>query len=193
MPYCIGALEEYIAIGSSDGSVRIFDSHTENELKILCHKDMKSNPVYCLDLQRVKGQNTLYVIAGHQKGNTVLYEIKGLPKFVNQSNNLLNVNLITSKHLKTVSDIHQGQVIQVKFYGEFKKDARYINVVSCDINGTVYLSRYFDNVLGYTCNKQCFWRKRLNGPAYTVCPLFYDFERYFDNHLGTFNKESNPY
>jgi len=61
--------------------------------------------------------------------------------------------MITTKHLKTVSDIHQGQVIQVKFYGEFKKEARYINVVSCDINGTVYLSRYFDNVLGYTCNK----------------------------------------
>ena len=84
-------------------------------------------------------------------------------------------------------------MIQVKFFGEFRKDTKFINVVSCDINGTVYLSRYNDNVLGYTCNKQCFWRKRLNGPAYVISPLFYDFDKYFDNQIGTFNKDSNPY
>ena len=84
-------------------------------------------------------------------------------------------------------------MIQVKFFGEFRKDTRFINVVSCDINGTVYLSRYSDNVLGYTCNKQCFWRKRLNGPAYVVSPLFYDFDKFFDNQIGTFNTDSNPY
>ena len=29
VPYCIGALEDFIAIGSSDGSIKLFDSNTE--------------------------------------------------------------------------------------------------------------------------------------------------------------------
>lgn len=33
VPYCIAAIEDFIAIGSSDGSVRIFDANTETELK----------------------------------------------------------------------------------------------------------------------------------------------------------------
>jgi hypothetical protein len=81
--------------------------------------------------------------------------------------------MITFRTLKTVTDTHTGQLIQVKFYGDFKDGSRNINVVSCDIHGVVYLSRYFDNVIGYACNKQCFWRKRLNGPAYVISPLYY--------------------
>ena len=79
--------------------------------------------MYSVDIKRVKGSNLLYVIAGHAKGNVALYEIKGLPKFASgQNSNLLNN--ISSKHLKTISDTHTGQVIQVKFYGEFRKDTR---------------------------------------------------------------------
>lgn len=81
VPYCISALEEFIAIGSSDGSVRLFDSQTQVEIRTLFHKDLKSNPVYSLDIQRPKGQNLLHVVSGHSKGQTVLYEIKGIPKF----------------------------------------------------------------------------------------------------------------
>ena len=78
-----------------------------------------------------------------------LYEVKGLPKFERKT--LMNV--VSFRHLKTVSDTHMGQIIQVKFYGDFKQQARSVSVVSCDINGIVYLSRYTENVLGYTCNK----------------------------------------
>ncbi len=37
IPYSIAALEDLIAIGSSDGSIRLFDD-TEQELKILTDK-----------------------------------------------------------------------------------------------------------------------------------------------------------
>lgn len=53
----------------------------------------------------------------------------------------------------------------------------------------MYLSRYFDNVIGYACNKQCFWRKRLNGPAYVICPLFYS-EQAPDARSGS---EASPF
>lgn len=123
-----------------------------------------------MDLKRVRGSNMLYIIAGHAKGQVVLYEVKGLP--LNDKKKL--INMISFRTLKTIQDTHNGQIIQVKFYGDFNNTTKYLNVVSCDINGTVYLCRYFDNVLGYTCNKQCFWRKRLNGPAYVISPLYYE-------------------
>ena len=123
----------------------------------------------CLDIKRIKGDNLLHVIAGHAKGQVILYEVKGLPK--HEKKKLLN--MITFRILKTVTDTHHGQVIQVKFYGDFRHDAKQIHVASCDIHGVVYLSKYYDNVIGYACNKQCFWRKRLNGPAYIIAPLFY--------------------
>jgi hypothetical protein len=34
VPFCIAALEDYVAIGSSDGSVRLFDSQ-ETEIRVL--------------------------------------------------------------------------------------------------------------------------------------------------------------
>lgn len=68
VPYCIAALEDFIAIGSSDGSVRLFDAHTESELKIITTKEVKGCAVTCLDIKRVKGDNLLHVIAGHAKG-----------------------------------------------------------------------------------------------------------------------------
>jgi len=105
VPYCIGALEDFIAIGSSDGSVRLFDQKDETEIKILTTKDMKQNAVYSLDIKRAKGSNLINVVAGHHKGQVVLYEIKGLPKFESGSNTNL-LNSITFKHLKTISDTH---------------------------------------------------------------------------------------
>ena len=82
--------------------------------------------------------------------------------------------MITFRTLKTVSDVHQGQIVQVKFYGDFSQNAKNVQAVSCDVHGVVYLLRYFDNILTYNCNKQCFWKSRLNGPAYVISPLFFD-------------------
>ena len=102
MPYCIAALEDFIAIGSSDGSVRLFDSHNETELKVIQANNMKNNAVTCVDIKRVKGNNLLHIIVGHAKGQVVLFEVKGLPKY--DKKKLLN--LITFRVLKTVSDTH---------------------------------------------------------------------------------------
>ena len=102
-----------------------------------------------MDLKRVRGSNMLYIIAGHAKGQVILYEVKGLPR--NDKKKL--INMVSFRTLKSISDTHKGQIIQVKFYGDFTEGTKNLHVVSCDINGTVYLCRYFDNVLGYTCNK----------------------------------------
>ena len=50
MPYSCAAIENFIAIGSSDGSVRLFDSLDETEFKPIIVKEMKQNPVFSLDL-----------------------------------------------------------------------------------------------------------------------------------------------
>lgn len=67
--------------------------------------------------------------------------------------------------------------MQVKFYGEFSRGKKVLHVASCDIRGCVYLTKFTENVVGYGCTKQCFWRKRLGGPSYVISPLYYNFDR----------------
>jgi hypothetical protein len=50
--YSVAAIEDFIAIGSSDGSVRLFDQ-SEQEIKALVDKTVKGNPVTCLDIKRL--------------------------------------------------------------------------------------------------------------------------------------------
>ena len=52
VPYCIAAVEDFIAIGSSDGSVRLFDS-LEQEVTVLQDKKIKASAVTCLDIKRL--------------------------------------------------------------------------------------------------------------------------------------------
>ena len=68
VPYCIAAIENYIAIGSSDGSIRLFDSKDEVEIKSLAIKEMKLNAVCSLDIKRTRGENLIHAVAGHSKG-----------------------------------------------------------------------------------------------------------------------------
>ena len=65
-----------MGIGSSDGGVRVYDQH-EREIKLLQAKEVKAVPVMSLDLIRMR-EASIYILAGHQKGQIVLYEIKGL-------------------------------------------------------------------------------------------------------------------
>lgn len=68
VPYCIAAIENYIAIGSSDGSIRLFDCKDEVEIKSLTIKEMKLNAVCSLDIKRTRGENLMHAVAGHSKG-----------------------------------------------------------------------------------------------------------------------------
>ena len=56
---------------------------------------------------------SIYVVTGHQKGQISLYEVKGL-----RSATDVQGGIITSKHLKTVSDVHDAPVIAIKFFGD---------------------------------------------------------------------------
>ena len=77
LPSSIAALEDFIAIGSSDGSVRLFDQ-AEQEIKTLTDKSIRQNAVTCLDFKRIGASRHIYVVSGHSKGHVSLYEIKGL-------------------------------------------------------------------------------------------------------------------
>jgi hypothetical protein len=52
VPYSIAALEDFIAVGSSDGSVRLFD-HSEQEIKALFHRSVSESAVTFLDIKRI--------------------------------------------------------------------------------------------------------------------------------------------
>lgn len=77
VPYSIAALEDFIAIGSSDGSVRLFD-HSEQEIKSLFDKSVKANAATCIDIKRIGPNKNIYIVSGHIKGHLALYEIRGL-------------------------------------------------------------------------------------------------------------------
>ena len=55
---------------------------------------------------------------------------------------------ITTKHMKTVSDIHSCSVISIKFFGEVGPTSKKISVVSCDLEGVVYLSHFRESMIG---------------------------------------------
>ena len=77
VPYSIAALEDFIAIGSSDGSVRLFDLE-EQEISVLSDKKVKGSAVTCLDIKRIGAEKDIYVISGHMKGQVAIYKIEGL-------------------------------------------------------------------------------------------------------------------
>lgn len=77
VPYSIAALEDIIAIGSSDGSVRVFDN-SEQEVKVLTEKKLANMAVTCLDMKRIGEKKEIFVCSGHSKGQICIYMIKGL-------------------------------------------------------------------------------------------------------------------
>jgi hypothetical protein len=177
VPYSIAALEDFIAIGSSDGSVRLFDQN-EQEIKTLMDKSTKQNAVTCLDFKRIGPQKHIYVASGHIKGQVALYEIKGLLQQEELQARQNQVDAFTAlekdifgnvsfKHKKTVDDIHATTVVSIKFVGDFRNE---LSVISSDLRGVVYMSTFDCGRLFCSVNKKCLWTKRL-GAAYSLAPL----------------------
>lgn len=176
VPYSIASLEDIVAIGSSDGSVRIFD-HSEQEIKVLTDKSVKGNAVTCLDIKRIGEKKDIYVCAGHAKGHVSIYIVKGLFQqaqfFARQTSVSRNMSLLNqsgnvqSKHCKTTDDIHKTAVVNIKFVGDFTKD---IMVVSGDLSGCVYMQIFKDGLIIFSVVKQVIMRNRL-GASYSLAPL----------------------
>ncbi len=78
---------------------------------MLQEKSLKGIPVISLDIVRMR-EACIYIVAGHQKGQIALYEVKGLKKYQEP------VGIITSKHLKSITDIHEHPVVAIKFFGD---------------------------------------------------------------------------
>jgi hypothetical protein len=73
----------------------------------------------------------------------VLYEITGLL----ERGEILPT--AAAKHLKTMSDLHLAPVIAVKFFGDLSYSQKKISIVSCDLDGVVYLTYYQAAMIGY--------------------------------------------
>ena len=63
------------------------------------------------------------------------------------------MGIITSKHLKTITDIHEFPVVSVKFFADVSYNQKRISVVSGDLDGIVYLSYFQEGILSYQCVK----------------------------------------
>jgi hypothetical protein len=114
---CIGCLEEYVAVGTTSGEVKLYDS-SETELKVLSDKSVRGSPVTCLDIKRVDKSQNIFVVCGNQKGQIALYEVKGLVQqhieLMSQSEGKKEVNSNANcefKHRKTVDDAHKDQIV----------------------------------------------------------------------------------
>lgn len=162
VPYSIAALEDIIAIGSSDGSVRLFDT-SEQEIKVLSDKSVAGHAVTCLDMKRIGEKKEIFVVAGHAKGQVSIYIIRGLfqqAEFLARQSStaaskLLQDNLfgnVTAKHRKTVDDIHQQTVVSVKFVGDFS-NSKDFHVLTSDLQGIVYFLTFSDGALVFSVFK----------------------------------------
>ncbi len=78
--------------------------------------------------------------------------------------------MISSKHLKTVSDLHEAPVISIKFCGDLSYTQKRISAVSSDLEGIVYLTYFSEGMLNYQVVKQCFMKRRV-GPTFSIAPF----------------------
>ena len=95
----------------------------------------------------------------------VLFEVKGIRAYQES-----NINQVSFKHYKTVTDIHASSVVALKFYGDLSPSSKKISVVSSDLDGIVYLTHFTPTIISYSCNKQCFMKKRI-GPTFSIAPF----------------------
>lgn len=131
---------------------------------MLLEKGVKGSAVMCMDMQRSKSNN-VFVITGHSKGQITLHEVKGLRAYSEVA-----ANQVSSKHLKTITDIHAQSVVSVKFVGELGPGISSLTAVSCDLDGVVYICLFQEGIVNYQCKKQCFMKKKV-GPTFSIAPL----------------------
>jgi hypothetical protein len=168
-PTCIASLEEYVCVGMSDGSVKLFDTQ-QQEIKQMSDKSLRGNEVKCMDMQRLDTSQNLFVVCGHQKGHLSLFEVKGLahrqtPSTQHPQENSSNVEY---KHRKTLDDVHKDTVLQVKFCGDFTKE---ICAVSCDIKAQIATTTFIDNYFMFRANSSFLSEIQNLGPSLCVQPL----------------------
>lgn len=74
---------------------------------------------------------------------------------------------IQFKHHKTVDDAHKTSVVAVKFVGDFSCD---LQVVSCDLSGTICITLFKDTVMFYRTDVKPILQKRLSA-SFCLAPL----------------------
>lgn len=95
LPYCVKQYKNLIFVGISQGLIRIFDHHTDEELKPLVLKKNKVviNRVLSIDVS-LDGD---YLIAGYANGNLALFD------------------LTRNKLIIEINEVHHHEIKQVKF------------------------------------------------------------------------------
>jgi hypothetical protein len=158
LPMCIGSCEDFVCVGFSEGSLRLFNFQ-QTELKQMTDKSVKNNAITCLDIQRLEKTQNLYIVCGHAKGHISLFEIV---KFSQVESGDLKIE---SKHRKTVDDVHKAGVIQVRFIGDLRKERV---VASCDVDGKVCITTFIDSYVAYRTSTQVLQAPIKIGPAFSI-------------------------
>lgn len=137
----IQANEKFIAVGTSNSFICVFDSNTQKLLKLLGGtKEQAYGCVSSLDISKESD----YLISGYEYGEVILWDIIG------------------GVLLKNVFGVHESPIINVKFYKKKKAHA-----ISCDAKGNVYLLQINKVLFSYTVDKKLLFDKYL-GPVLSL-------------------------
>ena len=75
---------------------------------------------------------------------------------------------VSVKHHKTINDVHGATLVSVKFSGDLM-NSKVFHIVSCDVNGLVYLTTFTDKLLSLSTFKFCLVKHRM-GTVYSLAP-----------------------
>lgn len=134
-PYCIQQYKNLIFIGISQGLIRIFDYHTNEELKPLTLKKNKNiiNRVECMDIS-LHGE---HLVAGYGDGTLALFDIN------------------KQKLIYEVTDAHYHEIQSVKFLSiDFP-----ITFLSGDKKGILYKVTVSKSILMYSNKNELIMKK----------------------------------
>ena len=139
LPFWIKKYEKYIFIGISQGIIRVFDIKTNEELKSLVPKKLKStiNRVLCMDVSLSGNQ----LIAGYESGKIVLFDI------------------FKQKVIIEVDDLFKSEVHHIKFLSNLEK----MNVVCWDKRGYAYKLVLNKSLLKFSCKSERISEKVIPG------------------------------
>ena len=135
LPYCIKQYKNLVFIGISQGVIRIFDYHTNDELKPLTLKKKTTaiNRVLCMDVS-LHGE---YLVAGYAEGDIALFDLNKM------------------KCIYEVKEVHFHEIESVRFLSIESP----IMFVSVDRKGVLYKITINKNVIMYSCKTELIMKK----------------------------------
>eukprot|EP01022_Parablepharisma_sp_SALTPOND_P013525 TRINITY_DN1815_c0_g1_i1.p1 TRINITY_DN1815_c0_g1~~TRINITY_DN1815_c0_g1_i1.p1 ORF type:complete len:1052 (+),score=137.85 TRINITY_DN1815_c0_g1_i1:4823-7978(+) len=140
-PTCMVVVNEFVAIGNTQGVIRLFDFVEDPYKSPIMHKDLLGKKVTSIDIK--KGGN--HLIAGYENGAMLLWD---LGKWSMQ---------------KLDTSVHSAAVLSVKFLKGTK-----LRTISSDAAGEVQVCEFSKALLGTNVKANLVNRDRC---VFNICPL----------------------